>query len=105
MENSTEDTLFVTVAGTNNLHSDTATAIVDKYRGMLIEFAEKRRKVAVCSIIPRYDVGSAMFRKMSAVNRQVSALTTQEGMHFFYLWHHFCLDRTLYARDGLHLEI
>ena len=25
-------------------------------------------------------------------------------MHYFDLWHHFCLDRTLYAVDGLHLN-
>ena len=41
VENSTEDTLFVTVSGTNNLYSDTTTDIVDKYRGMLKEFAER----------------------------------------------------------------
>ncbi|MPC94845.1 hypothetical protein E2C01_090033 [Portunus trituberculatus] len=59
---------------------------------MMREFAERRRKVAVCGIIPRYDVGPAMFKKMSVVNQQVEALTRQEGMYFFDLWHHFCSD-------------
>ena len=104
MENSTEDTLFVTVIGTNNLRRDNTTDIIGKYRDMMKEFAERRRKVAVCGIIPRYDVGPAVFRKMSVVNRQVSALCRQEGMLYFDLWHHFCSDRTLYARDGLHLN-
>lgn len=96
MENSTKDTPIITVI----------VDIVDKYRGMLREFAERRRKVAVCGIIPRYDDGPAMFRKVSVINRQVDALTiySQEGMHYFYLWHHFYLDRTLYACDGLHLN-
>ena len=96
--------MFVTLVGTNNLRCDTATDIVDKYRVMIREFATRRRKVAVCGIIPRYDVGPATFRKMSVVNRKVEELCRQEGMHFFDLWHHFCLDRTLYARDGLHLN-
>ena len=104
VENSTEDSMFVTLVGTNNLPSDTATDIVDKYRAMIREFATRRRKVAVCGIIPRYDVGPAMFRKMSIVNRKVEALCRQESMHFFDLWHHFCLDETLYARDGIHLS-
>ena len=104
VENSTEDSMFVTVVGTNNLRCDTATDIVDKYRIMIREFAARRRKVAVCGIIPRYDVGPAMFRKMSVVNRQLEALCRQKEALFFDLWHHFCLDRTLYARDGIHLN-
>ena len=104
VENSTEDTMFVTVVGTNNLRSDTATEIVDKYRVMIRDFASRRRKVAVCGIIPRYDVGPEMFRKMSVVNRKVDELCRKEGMHFFDLWHHFCLDKTLYVRDGIHLN-
>ena len=104
VENSKEDTVFVTLVGTNNLQSDTATDIVEKYRAMIREFASRRRKVAVCSIIPRYDVGPDEFRKMSVVNRQVEALCRQEDMHFFNLWHHFCSDRTLYAPDRLHLN-
>ena len=104
VENSTENTLFVTVVGTNNLRSENATDIVDKYRAMIKEFADRRRKVAVCGIIPRYDVGPVTFRKMSVVNRQVEALCRQESMHYFDLWHHFSSDRTLYARDGIHLN-
>ena len=45
-----------------------------------------------------------MFRKMSVINRDFLALCRQEDMHYFDLWHHFCLDRTLYSRDGLHLN-
>ena len=104
VEHSTKDSLFVTVVGTNNLRCDTATDIVAKYRAMIREFASRRRKAAVCSIIPRYDVDPATFRKMSVVNRQVEALCRQEGMYFFDLWHHFCSDKTLYARDGIHLN-
>ena len=94
----------LTVVGTNNLRCDTTTDIVAKYRAMIREFASRRRKAAVCSIIPRYDVDRAIFRKMSVVNRQVEALCRQEGMYFFDLWHHFCSDKTLYARDGIHLN-
>lgn len=104
VDNSKEDTLFLTLVGTNNLHRDNSTDIVDKYRVMIKKFAARRRKVAVCSIIPRYDADIAMFRKMSVVNRQVQALCRQEDMHFFDLWHHFSRDKTLYARDGLHLN-
>lgn len=104
VENSTEDTLFVSVAGTNNLHTDSSTDILDKYRELMKEFADRRRRIAVCSILPRYDVGTDTFRKMSVVNRQLQALCRQEGMYFFDLWHHFCSDRTLYARDGIHLN-
>ena len=104
VENSKEDTLFVTVFDTNNLHRESATDIVEKYRDMMKEFADRRRKVAVCGIIPRYDVGPAMFRKMSVINWDLSALYRQEDMHYFDLWHHFCLDRTLYSHDGLHLN-
>ena len=104
VENSTEDSMFVTVVGTNNLRCDTAADIIEKYRAMIREFATRRRKVAVCGIIPRYDVGPAIFRKMSVVNREVEALCRQENMYYFDLWHHFCLDRTLYARDGVHLN-
>ena len=25
-------------------------------------------------------------------------------MYYFDLWHHFCLDKILYSRDGLHLN-
>ena len=64
MENSKGDKLFVTVVGTNNLHRESATDIVEKYRDMMKEFADRRRKVAVCGIIPRDDVGPAMLRKM-----------------------------------------
>ena len=104
VENTTEDTLFVTVVGTNNLHRESATDIVEKYRDLMKEFADRRRKAAVCGIIPRYDVGPAMFWKMSVINRGLSALCRQEDMYYFDLWHHFCLDKTLYSRDGLHLN-
>ncbi len=104
VENSTEDSMFVTVIGTNNLRCDTAADIVAKYRDMIRKFASKRRKVAVCGIIPRYDVGPETFRKMSVVNREVRALCRQEGQYFFDLWHHFCQDKTLYARDSIHLS-
>ena len=104
VENSKEETLFVTLVGTNNLHRESATDIVAKYRDMMKEFVQRRRRIAVCGIIPRYDVGPAIFRKMSVVNRQLEALCRQEGTYFFDLWHHFCSDRTLYARDGIHLN-
>ena len=104
VENSKEDTLFVSVVGTNNLRHDNATDIIEKYRGLMKEFTDRKRKIAVCSILPRYDVGTDTFRKMSVVNRQVQALCRQENMLFFDLWHHFSQDRTLYARDGIHLN-
>lgn len=71
---------------------------------MIREFTNRRHKVAVCSIIPRYDVGPDYFKKMSAVNLRLKALCRQDYAEFIDNWHHFCRDRTLYYRDGLHLN-
>ena len=42
VENSKEDTLFVTVVGTNNLQRESATDIVEKHWDMMKEFADRR---------------------------------------------------------------
>ena len=52
MENSTEDTLFVSVVGTNNLHRENATNIIEMYRDLMKEFGDRKRGIAVCSIVP-----------------------------------------------------
>lgn len=52
VENSPEDTTFVTLVGTNNLLSDDIYTILEKYRRMIREFTNNRCTVAVCSTIP-----------------------------------------------------
>lgn len=71
---------------------------------MIREFRNRRRKVVVCGIIPRYDANAATRRKMSEINFRLWALCRQDDVQFFELWHHFNRDRSLYSRDGLHLN-
>ena len=106
MANSSDDAVYVTVVGTNNLRRDHTDDIVRKYRSMIRSFSERRRKVAVCGILPRYDNAAdiQLYRKMSIINRKLVQLCVDEGSHYLDVWEHFCSDRSLFSRDGLHLN-
>ena len=107
VENSPENTVFVTVVGTNNLRRDHTDDILLKYRTMIRTFAARRKKVFVCGLLPRYDDSAdfSLFRKMSGINRELKHLCAEEGSQYFDVWEHFCSDRSLYSRDGLHLNM
>lgn len=105
VSNTPEDTTFVVQIGTNNVCSGRSEEILDKYKTLIGKFRESRRKLIISGLLPRYDASSLTLSRMLGINSRLEALCRQEENVFSIdLWDHFNCDRSLYARDGLHLN-
>ena len=102
--NSSEETVFVYLVGTNNVVSGRSEEIMKKYSALVSKLRDSRRRSVVCGLIPRYDVNSLMLSRMLGINARVEDLCKREGVMFVDVWDHFSKDRSLYGKDGLHLS-
>ena len=102
--NTSEDSVYVTVVGTNNIASGRSEEILRKYRDLIRKFKDSRRKLVICGLLPRFDVGPVILSRMIGVNVRLEGLCRKEGVMFVDVWDHFSQDRSLYGRGGLHLN-
>ena len=61
---------------------------------MIRKIKDSRRRSVVCCLIPRYDVGPLVLSK----------LCSREDVMYVDVWNHFSNDRSLFSRNGLHLN-
>ena len=102
--NSSEETVFVYLVGTNNIASGRSEEVVSKYKTMITKLRNSRKRSVVCGLIPRYDVDSLVLSRMLGINTRVEDLCRREGVMYVNVWDHFSRDRSLYGKDGLHLN-
>ena len=102
--NSSEETVFVHLVGTNNVVSGRSEETFRRYRNLVEKLRDSRRRSVVCGLLPRYDVGSLILSRMLGLNTRVQDLCRKEGVMFVDLWDDFCTDRNFYGKDGLHLN-
>lgn len=70
VSNISEESVFVTVVGTNSVASGRTEDILRKY-GNLIRRLKEHCKKTVCGLLPRFGVGSVHLSRMTGVNSRL----------------------------------
>lgn len=84
--------------GTNNV-------VNGRTEEIFVKFNESHWKLIILGLLPWYDVDSCILSKMLGINRRLKTHYREEDSVFsIYLCDQFSHDRSLYARDGLHLN-
>ena len=93
--------------GTNNSDKEGTTAIVDKYRNLLMKTKEARvGQIILSGILPVFGNRIDGYRnsKRMAINRMMKRLCNEEDVGYVDLWDSFVGKEDMYVRDGLHLS-
>ena len=98
------DSLYLVHVGTNDVKNTNSEELVKKYKRMINTLKEKRVKFIVSGILPRVDAEKQFYNKAFSTNDRLKSLCSNENVEFINLWNHFYDQRTLFNRDGLHLN-
>ena len=94
--------------GTNNTDKEGTTAIVEKYRNLLLKKTKQARagQIILSGILPVFGNRIQGYRnsKRMAVNGMVKRLCKEEEVGYVDLWDSFVGKEEMYVRDGLHLS-
>ena len=73
---------YVVELGTNNPLMDDKDKILEKYRRMIEELKQRRRRIVILGIMPRTDVSSVIDDKRLEINAALSRLCRAEEVEF-----------------------
>ena len=106
VSNAPQESVFVVHVGTNDLAKGRSEEVFRRYTSLIKEFRDRRTKVVISGILPRFDLSHTALSRLIGINRRLRTLCDQEsdGVGFVDMWDHFSSDRTLFGRDGLHLN-
>ena len=102
--NSTENTLIIIHAGTNDIKETKSEALLAKYREMIRKYKMKSSNIIISGILPRINASSSFYDKASSTNRRLTNLCREKGVDFINLWDQFYNKSSLFRHDGLHLN-
>ena len=102
--NSSDESVFVYLVGTNNVVRGGSEGVLRKYKEMVRKLRDSRRRSVVCGLIPRFDANPSTLSRMLGINARLEDLCRKEGVMYVDVWDHFSSDRSLYGKDGLHLN-
>jgi lysophospholipase L1-like esterase len=77
--------------------------LIDQYRTMIKELKKKTDSAIITSILPRSYVSNCISNRIHYINRAVSKLAEEAGLHYLDLTTEFS-HGSLYSPDGLHLS-
>ena len=102
------NTTYVVHVGTNdvdNTHTHThSDELIEKYKRLIRNLKEKSNRIILSGIIPRMRASHQFPNIATNMNRNLANLCSEEGIGFVDTWDHFCYDRSLFAKDGVHLN-
>ena len=101
---STNDTLFIIHAGTNDVLHTRSEELMEKYKRMIQTFRNKTNNIVISGILPRIQAPDSFYSKAFSTNNRLKQLCSQEGVDFINMWDDFYNQRDLFLGDGLHLN-
>ena len=102
--NSTNDTLYIIHAGTNDVHQTRSEELMIKYKRMIQAFKEKTNNIVISGILPRIRATNSFYSRAFSTNNRLRSLCSQEGVDFINMWDDFFEQPHLFRGDGLHLN-
>ena len=104
MEKEKQDSLYIVHVGTNDVKTTSSESLIAKYRQMISTLKEKRTNFIVSGILPRLNAENQFYNKAFSTNDRLKSLCSEENVEFINLWNHFYDERSLFNRDGVHLN-
>ena len=101
---STNDTLLIIHAGTNDVLHTRSEELMEKYKRMIRTFRNKTNNIVISGILPRIQAPDSFYSKAFSTNNRLKQLCSQESVDFINMWDDFYNQRDLFLRDGLHLN-
>ena len=101
---STNDTLFIVHAGTNDVHHSRSEELMEKYKRMIQTYKAKTNNIVISGILPRIRATNTFYSKAFSINQRLKTLCSQENVDFISMWDDFYDKNDLFLRDGLHLN-
>lgn len=98
------NTMYVVHVGTNDVVRTRSEELIAKYKRLIQSFKEKSSRIIISGIIPRMGANHRFFNVASSTNRRLANLCNEEGIGFVDTWDDFYYDRTLFVKDGVHLN-
>ena len=92
------------LAGTNDVMRSSIDNITDMYKGLMSKFVSSGTSMSFLAILPRFDTGPDINKKIQEVNRRLSLLCKDFNMPFVDTYKAFDGARHLFTRHGLHLN-
>ena len=100
---STNNTLFVIHAGTNDIVNTTSEELMQNYKRMRQRYRIKYKNVIVSGILLRTRAQTVFHPRGFSTNSRLSSLCAEEGVNFVTLGNNFYDNPSLFQPDGLHL--
>ncbi len=104
VQDTTNDTLVVIHAGTNDVVQTRSEELLERYRRMIWLYKTKTSNVLISGVLPRISAPSVFYSKAFSLNNRLMSLCLQEGVEFINTWNDFYQQEHLFAKDGLHLS-
>ena len=100
----TDNTLFVIHAGTNDIKNTRSEELLDKYRRLLLQYKAKSTNILISGVLPRINAENLFYSRAFSLNNRLKSLCREQGVHFVDMWNDFYDQTNLFQRDGLHLS-
>ena len=100
----TNNTLYVIHAGTNDVQRTRSEELMEKYREMIRKYKTKTSNLIISGILPRIDADTRFYNIAFSTNNRLKDLCQQENVEFLNMWDDFYNNHHLFQRDGLHLN-
>ena len=98
------NTMYVVHVGTNNVQLTRSEELIAKYKRLIQNFKNKSQNVILSGIIPRIKANQRFFNVATSMNRRLANLCREENVGFVDTWDSFFYDRSLFEKDGVHLN-
>ena len=98
------NTKYIIHVGTNDVQHTRSEELLSKYRNMIKTFKEKSNNIVLSGILPRVTAEERFFNLATSINRRLVNICKEEGINFIDCWDNFYHDRSLFSRDGVHLN-
>lgn len=98
-----EDATVIVHVGTNDVRDNRSEELLADYKRLIQRLKNSGRNCVISGILPRMGVGIEWSSRAIGINNRISFMCNREGIGFLDLWEEF-QDRSLFAKDGVHLS-
>ena len=98
------NTTYVVHIGTNDVARTRSEELLAKYKKLIQKFKDKSGNVIISGILPRWENNRQFLTDATLINHRLALLCSDENVEFVNLWDEFYYDRSLFWKDGIHLN-
>ena len=99
-----KEALVVVHVGVNDVGRVGSEELLGRYKELLREIRESRRRCIVSGVLPRQKVGGQWLSHALGLNDRLRKLCEESGVGFLDEWDRFYGRHELYAMDGVHFS-